>query len=374
MSRLRRLAPRSYMAGRNLMRTRARTALAILTIVIGVVALASLGAIGAAFEAEQREFVEDFGSQIEVTPGEDAEAGLTDQDVREIERIAGDAAVYTVVTERVETDESQFGRTIYGIDDPGLLVDADRGSIPADWRTGAIVGHQYAVDNDVEPNRQVTVGDRSFRVQAVLEDAGFVQPFWQTGAVVVPQSELDADTYDEVYVDAEDPQQAVEIGVALEEQLNTDREERAVVQFDESAGAEFEEFIFIVTVFLLSVGGISLLVAGVSITNVMLMAAMERREEIGVLRAVGYRRRDVLAIMLTEGTLLGVAGTVVGLAISVVIAAGINSLIVGEATIPPGAVDTFVLAGAVGVGISVLASIYPAWKASRARPVEALRG
>jgi len=75
---------------------------------------------------------------------------------------------------------------------------------------------------------------------------------------------------------------------------------------------EINDFFDLLSTFLLGLGAISLVVAGVSILNVMLMSTVERRQEIGVMRAVGVTRRDVLRVLLAEAGLIGAAGAAAG--------------------------------------------------------------
>jgi len=120
----------------------------------------------------------------------------------------------------------------------------------------------------------------------------------------------------------------------------------------------------------LSLGAIALLVGGIGIANVMVIGVLERRGEIGLRRAMGARRVHVGLQFLGEAAALsatgGVAGAVLG-ALAVTIYAAIRGW---GTSVPPG-----VLAGAVGIALAVgaLGGLYPAWRAARLSPAEALR-
>jgi putative ABC transport system permease protein len=118
------------------------------------------------------------------------------------------------------------------------------------------------------------------------------------------------------------------------------------------------------------IAAISLLVAGVSIINTMTISVMERTREIGILKAIGCKSRDVLMLFLTEATITGIVGGLLG-----VIIGFIAGIIVGEYIGLP--VSTTPTLGALVVLFalvtSVLAGLYPSWQASNLDPVEALR-
>jgi putative ABC transport system permease protein len=137
----------------------------------------------------------------------------------------------------------------------------------------------------------------------------------------------------------------------------------------------------IIQLFLVGIAGISLLVAGVGIMNIMLVSMIERTREIGILKALGMKRRTVLSIFLGESAIIGVLGAVVGIVVgyglAVVVANILGSGLLGTTgglTITP-VLTPIVLLGAFGfgVGISVIFALYPAWRASKLKPVEALR-
>lgn len=133
--------------------------------------------------------------------------------------------------------------------------------------------------------------------------------------------------------------------------------------------------------FLVGIAAISLLVAGVGIMNIMLVSLIERTREIGILKALGMKSRTVLMIFLGESVILGLIGGFVG----VVGGWGLSNLVtwvLGSGVLGVGGnfgltplLSPLVVVGALcfGVGISVIFALYPAWRASKLRPVDALR-
>lgn len=374
MSLLRKLFPRTYVARRNLTRAKARSALAVVTIVIGVVAIASLGSFGAAFETAQRESLGEIGNQVYVGPGSAVDGPFDQRDRRDVERIAVGADVVPLVQARwtmTETDESV---TATGLSDPAALYEARNGSLPTQWRTGVVAGAEFADDHDLSVGESIVFNGETYRVRAILAEQGQLSVLDPSDGIVVPPEEVTMDGYSAFLVQADRTSAATQLATEIRADLNERRERVNVRDFSQYA-EQIDDVFWQLQLFLLGIGSISLLVAGISIANVMLMSAIERREEIGVLRAVGYQRRDVLGIMLAEAGLLGTIGAVVGVVVSLLATIGINELLLGDPFAIQSRTVTFTLvAFGFGVGVSILAGLYPAWKASRKHPVEALRG
>ncbi|HUJ92454.1 MAG TPA: ABC transporter permease [Gaiellaceae bacterium] len=122
------------------------------------------------------------------------------------------------------------------------------------------------------------------------------------------------------------------------------------------------------TVLLAAVAAISLLVGGIGVMNIMLVTVTERTREIGIRKAIGARRGDVLAQFLTEAVLLSVLGGLVGVLAGIV---GSRFTIVGVKPV----IESYSVFLALGVGVAVglFFGIYPANRAASLRPIEALR-
>jgi len=136
-----------------------------------------------------------------------------------------------------------------------------------------------------------------------------------------------------------------------------------------------------IQLFLGGIAAISLLVAGIGIMNIMIVSLIERTREIGILKALGMKSRTVLSIFLCESVIIGLMGAIIGIISGWALANGVAAIfatgIFGGAsnvTINP-MMTPEVIIGALGfgVGISVIFALYPAWRASKLRPVDALR-
>ena len=377
LGRLWRRFPVLLIARRNLTRTRARSVLAMLGIVIGVIAIAALGVFGATLQASITGSIGDIGNQVVVSPATDEGVEyLTERDVREIARVSGDAAVVpvrqNVTTVAVRGETARV--TVYGMASPGDAYEATSGRIPDTLRSGCLVGADLAERLDIETGDSILVGGQTYRVNAILESQQQFSIIDPGSAVVLPPRDVPGEGYSQVVVTAESGQAANDSAVAIREALN-DREERVSIFELGDIVAQIGEAFSAVNLFLVGIGSISLLVAGVSILNVMLMSAIERREEIGVLRAVGYQRLDVLRIMLAEALLLGAIGGAIGTVLSLLGGVLINQLLLGDpmAAFTPTNLGYVFTALGFGVATSLVSGLYPAWKAANERPVDALR-
>lgn len=382
--------PAILMARRNVARAKTRSALAVAVILIGVVAIGAIGAGGVAFQESQFETLGSIGADLQVFAGEDNENGyLTAADVGRIDRVSGQAEIVPLKQENadvIEGGSTAGSATLYGVDEPSSLYEVREGSIPPNWRNGVLVGSTLAERYDLRPGSKVTLArttvedgravrrTEEYRVKAVLAQGGQADIANPNEAFVLPPGEFDDDVFAQVIVRAEDATAANETAMQIKRTFNGRRQIVAVFERGDIA-EQVDEAFRLINLFLVGIGAISLVVAGVSIANVMLMSAIERREEIGVLRAVGYQKLDIVRIMLAEATLLGLVGSLLGGAVTLGIVAVINGALLGDPLAFPAGSLQYVAAGMVfGVIASLIAGIYPAWTAARERPVEALRG
>lgn len=138
-----------------------------------------------------------------------------------------------------------------------------------------------------------------------------------------------------------------------------------------------------IQLFLGGIAAISLLVAGIGIMNIMIVSLIERTREIGILKALGMKSRTVLTIFLGESVIIGLIGAVIGILLGWSLA-NITASVLGRGGFIGGGSGSFsitpiltpeVILGslAFGIGVSVIFALYPAWRASKLKPVDALR-
>jgi putative ABC transport system permease protein len=371
--------PALRLSVRNLSRQRLRAALAALGIVIGVFAVVTLGLLGNALSLAATEELGSLGNQIIVSPADDAQSEtLGDRNLAAIRRAAdgrGTMVPIKVTGGTVGANGAQTVAQVYGAENPRALFGGNGSSVPDYHRQGAIVGAGIAADLSLRRGSTVSVEGNQYRVVALLPEIQSISPLQPDSAVVLPPDEFATSGFSQVVIGADTSADASAITAEIERRLN-DREQRVSVFSLQSVLDQIAEFFGLLNGFLLAIAGVSLVVAAVSIFNVMLMTVSERRGEIGVLRAVGIHRLEVLRVLLLEAALLGVVGGAVGavLGTATVIVTATQTDLPLWAVLVPGNVVVPLGAFGFGVLVALVGGLYPAYRAAWEPPVKALRG
>lgn len=375
---------------------RLRSALTMLGVIIGVGAVVVLVAVGSGAKREVEEQVQGLGSNlILVVPGEfsfgaaASVSRLTLEDVDYLGRVVGNrdaVAAYVTSGEEVRVGATSVFVTINGTNEnvPRVFdrpLSKGRFLSRADVDTRrrvAVLGSRTARDlfGDKEPlGRQVTVAGVRFRVIGVLAEQGSTFGVSRDQEVVIPVSAaqrlLGVDRVDALAVKAptiesiESLQQR--IVAALEDKYDGDR--FSAVTQTQILGT-IGTILGLLTLVLAAIAGISLLVGGVGVSNIMLVSVRERTREIGLRKALGARQRDILAQFLIEAVLLTTLGGLVGMALGISAA-----LLADRFTDLPAEVAwwSLVLAFGVSAGVGIFFGVFPARRAGRLDPVVALR-
>ncbi len=222
----------------------------------------------------------------------------------------------------------------------------------------------------------VRIGDRRFEVIGVLASRGRSFGFDLDDLVLAPvatvQSLFNTHTLFRVLAEAHSRDEvnraADEIRAAIKKRHENEEDVTVIAQ--DALLATFDRILRALTLTLGGIAAISLGVAGILIMNVMLVAVTERTEEIGLLKAVGGSRRDILTLFLAEATALALAGGALGLAAGRFLAWGARQLYPALPIQPPGWAVAAALAVAAATGL--IFGILPARRAARLDPVGAL--
>jgi len=371
--------PTLALAIRNLQRNRLRSVLAALGIAIGVFVVVVLGVFGTVLQLSASEELGGIGNQVIVSPAtETGEETLSARQLADVDRAA--AGRGTNVPLYTDSGIASAGGDsaavqLYGVDEPAQLFNAREGeSLPVQLRGGVLVGSDVAESLNLGLGNAVEVNGQQYRVVGVMASGEEITPIQPDNAVVFPETEFTGE-FDQSVVVADSPGDATAAAAEIRDTLNVRVEQVDVFELSEILET-IDEFFTLLNRFLIALGAVSVIVAGVSILNLMLMSTSERRGEIGVMRAVGVHRREVLWLLLAEAALLGAVGGLVGALLS-----GTAALLLWAAT--PVTLDVvlvwrnagYLVGGLLfGAAVALVSGAYPAWKAANERPVEALRG
>lgn len=370
------------LARRNLERARARSILAVVGIVIGVMAIASIGIFGNTMKQTVLERFQDEADTILILPRyTEGYSGIDEDDVELIEKVNYIDYAIALKDERgeVEYKDNKAFINIYGVkdeDDLKKLYNVYEGSIKL--KGTAVIGYRVAEDFGVEVGDKVSIEDKNFKVAGILEEQGMKAGISPDMAVFISMDDFDnlydQEGYSLVVIEAESIAYVDTIEESIDSLINK-KDEKVEIRDFQSLIESVEESMNSMTQFLMAIAAISLLVAGVSILNIMLMSTFERTKEIGVMRAIGAFKETIVLIFLMEATILGVVGSVVGAVLS--LAGGyyiISMMGFSTAYILHLSSAFYISEGfVVGTVTAIASGLYPAWRASRLEPIEALR-
>jgi putative ABC transport system permease protein len=247
----------------------------------------------------------------------------------------------------------------------------------------SIFGHADGVTGET-----VRIEGQPFRVLGVLEARGGGMFGSEDNVAIIPLSTAQArlirrgtnDRVDVIFaqsIDAESVDNAIEeISQILRTRHRTPVGEDDFTIFTQrDLLTTFESITGILTIFLGGIAAISLLVGGIGIMNIMLVSVTERTREIGLRKALGARKRDILIQFLTESSLLSLIGGIIGILFGWFIAYIVGQVAAATNTdfSPVIGTDAILLATLFSAAVGLFFGIYPASRAANLEPVEALR-
>jgi len=258
----------------------------------------------------------------------------------------------------------------------------------------AVLGDKTAHDlfGEADPvGQKIKIKGRRFTVVGVLEaKGGAMMGISQDEMVLVPITTYHARLFTQRTASGEDAVQSIIVEVTSAESVNGaildiedvlrqrhrlgsgDEDDFAAIS-QEQILSTVQQITGVLTLLLGAIAGISLLVGGIGIMNIMLVSVTERTREIGIRKAVGAKRRDILRQFLLESAVISLVGSAVGVAVGVVMARLFSRLSFGgEMVTTVVSPDVVGLAISVAVFIGLVSGIYPALRAARLNPIDAL--
>ena len=402
---------------RGIFANRLRSSLTILGVIMGIAAVIALSSIGEGSKLMITERIGSLGSNLlTVSPGAATEGfmrmgqgssqTLTYEDALAIAESPEVTAVNLVAPEvstnaQVIAGGENVNARIYGVTPEYEEVRAKtiaEGSFITQTNVDAtasvaVLGSGVVEDlfGDINPVGQtIKIDRRQFTVIGVLEseegmfgsDDSILVPITSVMNRLSPQRTSEGDhVVSSIYLQAASDSQN---DLAIAQVTELLQEEHRIPLGDEddfsvTSMQDIEEALTetsdTLTMLLTITAAIALLVAGIGIMNIMLVSVTERTREIGIRKAVGAKRRNILMQFLLEATTISVIGGLIGIGVGI----GASKLLSGsitmnfseiETVITP---DTIVIAFIVAVVVGIIAGVYPAYRASRLSPIDALR-
>ncbi|HID86844.1 MAG TPA: ABC transporter permease [Anaerolineae bacterium] len=366
---------------RNMLRHKVRTSLTIFGIVIGIFALTVMGSMAEYFNTMLDNAIEHAGSTISVRAKGGFSGVLNESIARRIKRVRGVREVIPSVADSLE----EMGGVQMGMPDMvvGLPPELARLSFSTvtlakgRWlQRGdtyhAVIGSKIAAKKSLSLGDELEWREEAFTVVGIMAETGTFPDQY----VVVPL-DIARRTLEQprlimgLNVVPSDPAQVEAVAALIVQEVPDVR-----VQSPQKAIDEVRQSLMIFNVIMLSGAMLAVIVGGLAVINTMVMSVTERTREIGVKKAVGADDLDIVLEYVTEAGVMGLIGGVTGLALGTGMAHLLNTTAaqyLGGSEIFTVTPRLAIIALLFAVGLGALGGLYPAWRAARLDPVQALR-
>ncbi|NLE45441.1 MAG: FtsX-like permease family protein [Chloroflexi bacterium] len=364
---------------KSLLGRKMRTILTVFGIAVGVAAVVALGALGDGMIEGYTTMGGGSGADLLVVQDDalDIMFSAVDQDLGTT--LAGFAGV-TDVSEMIYTFAATDGAAyfiVYGYDPDGFAIQRfrivegqslSRRAAPHGGKP-VLLGRAAADDFGLSVGDTFRLYESQFRIVGIFETGA---PFEDGAAVVL---------LEDAQVISGKPRQVNALLLKVRDGADLDalrdRIERRFPKLTTTTSADFlekQEMLQYVDAFTWTVSFVALLIGGVGVMNTMLMSVFERTREFGVLRAVGWRPRRVLALVIGESLILSLLGGMMGVGLGILAVWAVSNAPVYSSFMPGHiSISLMVQGGVVAVGLGLIGGALPAWHASRLTPVEAMR-
>jgi putative ABC transport system permease protein len=361
---------------KNVLRQRTRTLLTLLGISIGIATILTLGAVADGLTAAFTGVVNSGEADFLVGQAGSADLTFSRIDYALLERLAAEKGVAQV--EGVNIGVTQYGDNpffmVFGLTGSGVdlggfsLVD---GETLYPGEDEIVLGKVAASVTGKEMGDTITLFGTEFEVVGVYETGEQLQD----GGSVLRAPVLQRLTKNEGNVTIAFVKATSDTDVAeLTARIDADYADELVTVKDAGEISRLDQGTQIIDSATWMISALAVIIGGIGVMNTMIISVFDRVREIGVLKAVGWRRRTVMAMVLGEAVIIGLASVVTGTAIAMAVLVPLSATDVARAFLQPAySVNLWLRATAVAVLVSVVGGLYPAWKAANLSPVEALR-
>jgi putative ABC transport system permease protein len=383
------------LAIRALTANKLRALLTMLGIIIGVAAVITLLSVGKGVESFVVSEFEDLGNNLlfvfpgQLEPGQGPPrpggSGLTNDDVTALSDPLRVPDVIGVVPEYDRLATVTRGRhetrtTIAGTS-PNFPAVRNFYPIAGDFFSeqnmsgnarvvvlGQTVYEDLFPDGELPIDQTIKINNTNFTVVGLMEEKGGSGFNDQDNLVLIPLT-----TAQRRLFPSRRPDGKFRVDFIYAQAISDERQDAAIAQIESTLrdSHAFSQITSILTAFLGLIAGISLLVGGIGIMNIMLVSVRERTREIGLRKAVGAKRRDILWQFLVEAMVLATMGGMIGMTIGVAASLFISQL--SDSLQPTVAWDSVALAIAFSAAVGLFFGIYPASRAAGLNPIDALR-
>ena len=394
-----------------LVHSKLRSWLTIIGIVIGVGSVIGIISLGDSMQANvQSKLAEMDLTKISITPGyskassnmpgppgmggsSSTDATLTDKDMRTLQGL--DSIQYKEGEISGSEKVKYLGQTatlsITGADPQvwkymtTLKTTSGRLLEPAD-KYVAVIGSKVAneiFDHNIGINQVITINNKSVRVVGILKEEGMggddSKIYMPIDGAVDLITDAKKDVYDSITVKAKSEDQVdglledIEKRLMISRHINQEKDRDFTLSASKSMASSVTEMTGTMTLFLGAIAAVSLLVGAVGIANTMFTSVLEKTKEIGTMKAIGAKNRDILMIFLFNSGMVGLVGGILGVMLGAIVSAGLQSMM-GSMTAGGGLSLALMVEGLLlAVSIGVISGVIPAYRASKLKPVDALR-
>jgi putative ABC transport system permease protein len=402
-----------------LLHSKLRSWLTIIGIVIGVASVVSIVSIGEGLQANVQDRLGSLGADlITISPGggrassafrggfgrggrsstttSTSAKNITDKDLQVLKSIEGIKYIQGIVSGRGESYYLSEKSTVSvdGVDPIAwkemTTSELQSGRLlgPADFNV-VVVGSNIAKSTFKQPlalNRIITIEEKAFKIVGILKEAGggddskIIMPIKAARETLEDVGET---KFDSIVIKADNPDFVDSIMENADKKLMisrhvTTRNKDYSISSAKATQERLADITGTMTLFLGAIAAVSLIVGAVGIANTMFTSVLEKTKEIGIMKAIGAKNRDILLIFLFNAGFVGLVGGLIGIGLGSVISAALPNLglrLMGgggglNTVIPP---SLLIYSMLLSLLIGMIAGVIPAYRASKLKPVDALR-